>query len=234
MNRRNLAASLSVITLASSLFLGCGEDVYDVPWFSAGIGASLYGEGEAVAGASRMLHFSYRSGADLYEPVLMEVKGRLRASRVDWLNNKCGTIVHWELRGDDAWEAMLDFYRDFPLTSDDDVNAFMENALLPVLLEPGEMPPQPSGDEPSEPEWKFTFDLPYEPLAETLIEEGHQDVVGAAEALEQATQGVAIWYRVADATEGSKAAELFHYIEDFGDRQLRAYLERENPKCLVR
>ena len=223
----------TAVLLVAGIQAACNDEGGEAVIWPSSIDVALFHEGEYVDGASRLLHAAYWPSAEAGEE-RFAMSGSLRASRVDWISSKCDPILYWHAASDDAREATLEFYKDIPVRTEDDVSGLLDEALEPVFIETDGLPPEPTEKGPAEALWRLTIYPIYPPIADELVAQGYEDVVNAVNDFATQVEVAMPRYAVSNLTEGSKAAELFHYIEDFGDRQLRAYLERENPKCLVR
>lgn len=184
----------------------------------------------------RVWHRVEFSGAHLVEPL-------------EWVDESCGPTIEWKYVDEDARRLVQEYYANLPLLSNDDIDNLHQYTMEAPPTTP--LPPNwnPETDPLPEPPhnkrktgWYFAFRTPDAYLLSLLPQNEHtQAVVDMLKYFTQEYTDSGWDYNlltgtkvIADLPEEATAARAFvTYQEDFNKKTLRAYLEKNQPECLV-
>lgn len=229
--------SYPMLAVFSLGLAACGNEIVEPLDVDVMFHAANHHEGEYRAGASRMLTLEKVKGSDVgadedpYSGFTM--RGRLRISRVDWIAKRCGPIAYWEYQGEEAVARAVEFFDGLSLTSTSDADAFLEEALPWVPLDPSEGFPEPKPNAPETEMWSLQF-APLGGILQTaLIDAGKDGTLSALNHIDQNDDGFPVVFAVEDLGASGKPLEVLNYVTEFNDRMTRRYLEEHRPKCLL-
>ena len=179
----------------------------------------------------------------------VQLLGTQNVEDLDWVSSECGKEIHWELKDSDARPLILDYYAHLPLRTHEDINALMEfqvpapsNMKLPKGWDPLE---KPLPHQPTEDLFhgiRFGLEEP-EGYVLSLLPEGARamEIVDLTKYFTERNNGsdqhlsnlnsIGLPHDLPE--EATVARALVSYLEDFNEQALRAYLEKNQPECLV-